>query len=267
MEEFNFLKEKFPHCFSDKFGLDLNYRDDKKNTILNQLCKSEHLSNVKAIEYLINQKVNPNEEDVYKQNSIIHACANQNVNKEVIETLMKHKSDPTKTNLHNKSAIHFACYNKKTNLELIKLLYQNGGDGNLGIFGALQNEKIDFKIIEYLISKKVDMNLKNLSMKSAFLHACHNEKIGLDQLKYLVENTNSDLFMKDKNQLNCIYYIVQNKNCSVQQIEYLLERGVEYPTNTQPYSVLHNYTKNPKMNNQVLRFLLEKGNSPNEVNY
>lgn len=90
-------------------------------------------------------------------------CENQNVKMDILKFFISNGADCNKTHpWRDDTCLSYLCKNDNATLEMIKLLVEEGGATNFndGFRGALEASKPNIEVLEYFISKGIDINHK-----------------------------------------------------------------------------------------------------------
>ena len=154
-----------------------------------QACKNDKV-NLEVVALIMENVSDVNVKDRYGRTALHFACEN-GVDKDVVKYLLENGSVPNMKDSYGKNSLHFACETENPSHEVIKHLLSAGTDPNskdiyrgflsqpfplfsfptLNFFllhvkgytplhAACENENLETKTLQLLISKGADVNLK-----------------------------------------------------------------------------------------------------------
>ncbi|KAJ3446090.1 ankyrin repeat family protein [Anaeramoeba flamelloides] len=172
-----------------------NDKVDKLFLLLNQqetefkysaLHIATNQSNLKMVEYLLNEGIDTELRDLNSYTALILAIKNENL--EIIKLLLNNNADPTKIIEENKiSTLHFAA--KIGNVEILKLL---------------------------ISTNQIDINDQDDTGRTALFYAIESGSI--ECITLLIGN-GAKMDIWDKNKMNPIHFIIEKNNLKI--IQYL----------------------------------------------
>ena len=219
-------------CFLDN-KCDFSLKDNLERTPLHYFAESKEIESLKNLKlFLENSDVSSDNFDLFG-NDYLHIFAqNKYLNIDLIKVLVEYKMDLQKTDLmYNKNILHFVAEN-------------NG-------------EIIDENLIQFLLEKGVDFNLKDTFQKT-FLHYYFSQTFPLLPSVFSIFNEISvDFNLKDNFKKTPLHYFFENAMVNIESLEKLKQnKNINfYSTDKYGRSYLHYYSINQHCYHQVFDFL------------
>ena len=216
------------------------YMKPEKQTVFFKACVTQPLV---VVDYLLqNCKPNVNDKCYFYNHDVEEAVfdafplwyAARKGNLELVKLLIQHGADVNAKTRSGSTAIHAACL--ENNFEIIKILGDAGADvgsednESSTCLMAISDMASDMKIMEYILNKGVDVNVRETAgNKATALHYAISTSGGtLPKVKALVE-AGADMTIPDKNGYQpFVFAAIAGKTDAMM---YLLEKNVESDEN------------------------------------
>ncbi len=181
-------------------------------------CKMKE-SDIEKIKTLVEQDVNINLEDKYKNTPIVYACKTGRY--DIVNYLLENGFNLRKDR-HIKKMLKYACNNDTK--DVLECLLDNGADIDVLYKGretllmyACKKGKLD--IVEYLVEKGIELDYEDKFKKTAIMYAIQSNS--LDIVQYLTKK-GANINHKDVKNKTVARYAVESQNSEI--IKYLITR-------------------------------------------
>ena len=164
-------------------------------------------------------------------------------------------------------------------IEKVKILIEKefifkDDNNNTFLHKIFENENIDLKILKFLINflleKKFNLNLKNKNGETPLFILCLNYK-NFNIFKYFVNiliKNKYDLNIKNKESITPFFLLSENFNINYKLFNFIINLNIYNfnEKNKLNYSFLHNLCENKQINKKIIKIVIEKIDSINQKN-
>ena len=267
----------------------IQYHHKNITEILYSNFKFEIFSLTHCLEYFdyeaflifLHQGIGVNYGEKSPLNFICEQCI---VDLNLVQLLLNYGADVNKEfkGYRTMTPLGYLCSKDTINLEAIKLLVNKGADVNNGeitpIFSLVAHNIIDQNIYEamkLLISKGADLNKTSIKLGkyTPLSYLCNQQNINLHLLKFLIEN-GADV---NHGNIPSLTYLCQHYDINYEAFQILLDHGADINkgsvtplklaltiTCKQESRFFHHFIRHKEINNDLVKFLIEKGSDVNQ---
>ncbi|KAJ3427255.1 molting protein mlt-4 [Anaeramoeba flamelloides] len=210
-------------------GADLEIKDTKGNTALNQLLLNPNVD-LLVLNYFLEQGADVNTQNNEKNTPLHHACLIDDPDFDIIHFLVGNGSNP-------------------------KLKNDNG---NTALDLIIMNKRLNFPIIQFLVEKVTDLEKRKDYTSSNHLCICENELLSLEMIDYLISNREK-IKTKDCIENILLSFFCRHNYLNFRIIAHLVNRGAHLDSVEQQYSPLLYFCDRKRLNLQILPYLIKHG--------
>lgn len=206
-------------------GADINSKDSNRWTIL---MLAAYQNDTELVEYLISKGADVNAHNSYGKTALMLLAEQKDTdNRALAKMLILNQADIDLRDEGGRSAFMFAV--GEGNYRMAEFLLLNGasvnvkdisGDNALIYYASNYNAMADEKLVDFLISKGIDINAQNNLGKTALMMAAKRDNYKL--VKYLCEK-GADVDIKDTNGMTALMWAASRKDDQI--AGYLRSRG------------------------------------------
>ncbi|KAJ3434047.1 ankyrin repeat ph and sec7 domain containing protein secg-related [Anaeramoeba flamelloides] len=233
-------------------GADLEIKDTKGNTALNQLLLNPNVD-LLVLNYFLEQGADANTQNNEKNTPLHHACLIDDPDFDIIHFLVGNGSNPKLKDINGNTALDLIIMNKRLNFPIIQFLVEK--------VTSLEKRK------DYTPSSHLGALLDSVEQEySPLLYFCDRKRLNLQILPYLIKhgsNINANSETENKNPL---HFICAHKNISLTLIRFFINQGANINAKTfDQETPLHYLCQNESIKLRILKFLIHKGATMHEL--
>ncbi|KAJ6252988.1 ankyrin repeat-containing protein [Anaeramoeba flamelloides] len=210
-------------------GADLEIKDTKGNTALNQLLLNPNVD-LLVLNYFLEQGADANTQNNEKNTPLHHACLIDDPDFDIIHFLVCHGSNPKLKDINGNTA-----------LELI-----------------IMNKRLNFPIIQFLVEKVTDLEKRKDYTPSSHLCICENELLSLEMIDYLISKREK-IKAKESIENILLSFFCRHNYLNFHIIAHLVNRGAILDSVEQEYSPLLYFCDRKRLNLQIIPYLIKHG--------
>ncbi|HJK86720.1 MAG TPA: ankyrin repeat domain-containing protein [Candidatus Megaira endosymbiont of Nemacystus decipiens] len=225
-----------------KNGARVDAENKDGDTVLHFLVEKDYFDE-NALEWIIEKGAKVNALDDNGDTPLMRLAGNPAVTTNIMDCLVSKGAKVNARNKNGETALHVLAFNKNVNLKTLKCLVGNDADihaideeGNSILHWLAYNNNLDTKnrdhtkLLDYVIQKGIDINLKN-DYEEVVLHLlANNENVTTEILNWAIKN-GAYIHARDNEGSTPLSILVCNPNNSVEKVKCI--------TQSKQYDIIH----------------------------